>query len=116
MDFPEKRQAQRIRVNLPVSFEQLSGERSAGKTVTRDLSLTGLRMNMPSFFPPDTPFVVKLNFPEVNRIIEGLARVVWSQRIAFSDQYQAGLHFSEINPLFKKWLEEYIIINTAFSR
>ncbi|MDD5018862.1 MAG: PilZ domain-containing protein [Candidatus Omnitrophica bacterium] len=116
MDFPEKRQARRIRVNLPVTYEHLGIERHPGKTVTRDISLTGLRMNMPSFFPSDCPFLIKLNFTEVNRIIEGIAKIVWSQRISFSDQYQAGLRFSELNPLFKKWLEEYIIVNEALSR
>ncbi|MFA5038766.1 MAG: PilZ domain-containing protein [Candidatus Omnitrophota bacterium] len=116
MEFPEKRQAQRIRVNLPVTFEQLGGERYSGRTVTRDLSVTGLRMNMSSFFPADTSFLLKLNFPEINRVIEGLAKIVWSQRISFSDQYQAGLHFADINPVFKKWLEEYVIVNVALSK
>jgi c-di-GMP-binding flagellar brake protein YcgR len=116
MDFTEKRQAKRIRVNLPVSYELLGEERHPGKTVTRDISLTGLRMNMPSFFPKDSPLLVKMNLTEANRFIEGIARIVWSQRISFSDRYQAGLHFSELNPLFKKWLEEYIIINDALAR
>ena len=116
MTFEEKRQAKRIRVNLPITYELLGTERLSGKTVSRDLSTTGLRMNMPSFFPTESSFLIKLNFPEVNKIIEGIARVVWSQRITFSDQYQAGLHFSELNPYFKKWLQEYVIINDAMAR
>ncbi|MFB3919547.1 MAG: PilZ domain-containing protein [Candidatus Velamenicoccus archaeovorus] len=116
MNFQEKRQAKRIRVNLPVTYELLGTERLSGKTVSKDLSTTGLRMNMPSFFPSESSFLIKLNFPEVNKIIEGIAKVVWSQRIAFSDHYQAGLHFSELNPYFKKWLQEYVVINDAMAR
>lgn len=116
MDAIEKRQSQRINVSIPVSFEQLGPGKNTGRTVTRNISVTGLRMNMPSFFPAGSSFLLKLTFPEVNRVIESIARVVWSQRRPFSDQYQAGLHFAEINPVFKKWLEEYIIVNTALSR
>lgn len=116
MKFQDKRQDKRIRANLPIAYEFLGTERLSGKTVSSDLSTTGLRMNMPSFFPAESSFLVKLNFTEVNKSIEGIAKVVWSQRITFSDRYQAGLHFSELNPFFKKWLREYVTINDALSR
>ncbi|OIO36380.1 MAG: hypothetical protein AUJ74_02765 [Candidatus Omnitrophica bacterium CG1_02_44_16] len=116
MEISEKRQSKRLKVNLPISYEYLGNQKDFGETVSKDLSVTGLRMNMPSFFPPNSAFLIRLRFPEVQKIVEGIARTIWSQRISFSDQYQTGLQFREINPVSKKWLEEYILINETFTK
>ncbi len=116
MEIPERRQAKRLRVNLPVTFHHLGDERQHAETVAKDISTTGLRMNTQTFMQPQTNLLIRLRFPEVNKVIEAAGRVAWSQRISFSDQYQAGLHFNEINPVFRKWLEEYILINEALPR
>jgi len=111
----ERRQAKRLRVNLPLSYQHLGRERDFGETVAKDISTTGIRINAEAFLAPGTELLVKLRFPEVSKVIEAIARVVWSLRISFSDHYQAGLCFTEINPVFHKWLEEYILINEALS-
>jgi c-di-GMP-binding flagellar brake protein YcgR len=116
MEIPEKRITRRLRVNLPVSFRHMGEAKSFGDTVAKDISTTGLRLSAASFFQPQSSLLVKIQFPEVNKIIEAMACVIWSHRISFSDQYQAGLRFSELSPLFKKWLEEYILINEILSR
>lgn len=116
MEIQEKRQFKRLKANLPVFYEDASGTRDFGETVSKDISTTGLRMNMNTFFAPETSFHIRLRFPEVSKIIEGMAKIVWSHRISFSDQYQAGLQFYELNPICKKWLEEYILINNTLGK
>jgi c-di-GMP-binding flagellar brake protein YcgR len=116
MEISERRQSKRLKVNLPVIFENMGINRHFGESTTKDISITGLRMNMDAFFSPNSNFLIKLRFPEVNKIVEAMARVIWSHRISFSDQYQAGLHFTEINPVFKRWLEEYILINETLEK
>lgn len=116
MEIPEKRLTRRLRVILPVSYHQVGETRGFGDTVAKDISTTGLRLNAATFLQPQSSVLVKIQFAEVNKIIEAMTHVVWSHRVSFSDQYQAGLRFSEISPVFKKWLEEYILINEALSR
>lgn len=116
MEFPERRQTKRLKTSLPVNFEHLGSSRIFGESTTKDISLTGLRMNMDDFFPSNSTFLLKLRFPEVNKVVEGIARVVWSTRASYSDQYQAGMEFLEMNPVFKKWLEEYILINETLGK
>jgi c-di-GMP-binding flagellar brake protein YcgR len=111
MEFQEKRLFKRLKIHLPVTFRALTAQRHSEETTTKDISSTGLRMNLDIFFPPETPFSIKVHFPEINKIIEGMAKIVWCQRISLSEQYQAGLRFYDINPVFKNWLEEYILIN-----
>ncbi len=115
MEMAEKRQAKRLRVNLPLAYQHLGQDRNFGETVAKDISVAGMRINAGSFLVPGRDLVVKLRFPEVSKVIEAIAQVVWSQRISFSDQYQAGLRFTELSPVFRKWLEEYILINEALS-
>ncbi len=116
MEISEKRRSKRIKARLPLSYEYLGSQKDFGETVSKDLSVTGLRMNMPAFFPPNSDFLIRLRFPEVQKIVQGTAKIVWSHRISFSDQYQTGLQFHEINPVGKKWLEEYILINETFAK
>jgi c-di-GMP-binding flagellar brake protein YcgR len=116
MEISERRIAKRLKTNLPISFEQGAPLKRFGETTTKDISTTGLRMNMATFFAPNSQCLLRLRFPEINRIIETVARVVWSHRISYSDQYQAGLEFCEMNTIFKKWLEEYILINETLAR
>ncbi|MFH0877314.1 MAG: PilZ domain-containing protein [Candidatus Omnitrophota bacterium] len=107
----EKRRSKRLKVNLPIVYEHLGDHRRFGETTSKDISMSGLRMNMNQFYPARTSFLIKLRFPEVNKVIEAIGNIVWSHRISYSDQYQAGLEFSEINPVFRNWLQEYILIN-----
>jgi c-di-GMP-binding flagellar brake protein YcgR len=116
MEIDEKRLARRLRVHMPVAYEPLNSERGFHETIAKDISTTGLRMNTRAFIAPQTHCRVHLTFPEVNKSIETIARVVWSQRISYSDQYQAGFQFTEIAPVQHKWLEEYILINEALPR
>ncbi len=116
MEISEKRQSKRLKINLPISYEYLGRQKDFGETVSKDLSVTGLRMNMTSFFPPNSAFLIRMRFPEVQKIVEGIARTVWSHRISFSDQYQTGLKFHEMSPVSKKWLEEYIQINESLAK
>ncbi len=115
MEIPEKRQSRRLKVSLPVTLQSLGPNKYFGETITKDISATGLRINMDSFFSPHSNFLVRLRIPEVNKVIEAMTRVVWSQRVTYSDKYQAGLQFYEINSIFKNWLEEYILLNEALA-
>ncbi|MGE5280615.1 MAG: PilZ domain-containing protein [Deltaproteobacteria bacterium] len=113
MTTSERRKSRRLRVNLPVAYQRFGQEKEFGETVAKDISITGMRINAACFIAPGTDLLVKLRFPEVNRIVEAVARIAWSQRISFSDQYQAGLRFTQISSVFRRWLEEYILINEA---
>ncbi len=116
MDILEKRSAKRLKINLPVSYELKGVRREFGDSVSRDISTTGLRMDMSSFLPPASSLFIRLRFPDVNKIVEGTAKIIWSQRISFSDRYQAGLHFNEMSPIYSKWLEEYILIHGVLGK
>jgi|GEM_PF-831398 len=105
---PERRQSERLKVNLPVSFEQFYGLRTKGESLTRDISTSGLRMNVDGYFAPHTQFSFKLDLPEIRKKLNGIVQIVWSQRISYSDRYQIGLQFCGMLPEEKFFLEDYL--------
>lgn len=113
METQEKRRSQRIKAGLPISLEHLGITHHYEDEITKDISATGVRVNIDSFFPINSRFLIKMRFPEVNKSIEGLARVAWSGHLNYSNQYEAGLEFVELNPVYRKWIEEYVQINQA---
>lgn len=105
---PERRQDERLKVNLPVSFEQFHGLKTKGESLTRDISTSGLRINVDGYFAPHTQFSFKLDLPEIKKSLSGIVQIIWSQRISYSDRYQIGLQFCGMLPEEKKSLDDYI--------
>ncbi len=113
MEIQERRESKRLKIHLPVSLVHLGTKKYFCETLTKDIGSTGLRINFNIYFPTHNSFLIKLHFPEENKIIDGAANIIWCHRISFSDQYQAGLKFSEINPASEKWLQDYILSKEA---
>jgi c-di-GMP-binding flagellar brake protein YcgR len=72
-------------------------------------------MKLDFFAPPSTHFSLKIRIPEVQRIVETQARVAWAAPLAHSDKYQVGFEFFEMSPIFRKWIEEYILVNETLN-
>jgi hypothetical protein len=105
---PERRQSERLRVNLPVSFEQFYGLKTKQASLTRDISTSGLRMNVDGYFPLNTQFSFNLDLPEIQKKINGIIQITWAQRISYSDRYQMGLKFCGMLPEEKNVLKDYL--------
>lgn len=104
----ERRQSERLKVNLAVSFEQFHGLKTKGESLTRDISTSGLRMNVDGYFTPHTQLSFKLDLPEIKKRLSGIVQIIWSQRISYSDRYQIGLQFFDMLPEEKRSIEDYI--------
>lgn len=110
----ERRESTRLTISLPVSYELLGERKIFGSSLAKDIDNNGLKIRLDQFFPAKTKFLIKLYFPEVKKIAFGEAGIVWSQRINYSNKYLSGLQFLNINPVFKRWIEEYITIHKTF--
>ena len=110
----EKRLDKRISVYLPINYDILGTEqKELGSTTSKDLSLRGIKILTEKFFPPGTKFLLKLNLKDIDKMLELMAQSRWSSNIQFSNRYQSGLSFEDLNPQYKKALEEYIKFKQA---
>jgi c-di-GMP-binding flagellar brake protein YcgR len=110
-EFEERRRYFRVNTHLPVRYQLKGHPTKFGHTLSRDISEGGIRLLLNEFLPPKTE--VLLEMIVLGKIVDPLARVVWSQRIPHSDDYQIGLEFSEIDEIEREKLREYIVCRKA---
>ena len=97
MDTIERRDCRRIQFREPVQY-QYKDPSQFGGWLACDISEGGIKVNMNDFVPLDTE--ISLQVPLANgKTIDCLGRVVWVQKLPFSDYYQAGLKFEVVDSI-----------------
>ncbi|MFH1577593.1 MAG: PilZ domain-containing protein [Candidatus Omnitrophota bacterium] len=106
----DNRNSQRICVKFPIRYQMKRGGFFAS-ALTQNISLSGLKLNADRFFPSGLNFNLELNI--LSKVIRPIGRVVWSQALPHSDQYQMGIKFIEVNSNDKNYLSDYINMRTT---
>lgn len=104
---PERRRSSRIRCHLPVRLYP-QGETRVVETLTKDLSLVGLKCLSPSSKPIATPMAVELDLGQTEHALSLKARVVWFQELPQSDQFYLGLVFHDLSDITRQRLSRYL--------
>lgn len=112
----ERRKSTRLTIGLPVSYELLGDKKNFGTSLAKDIDKNGLKIRSDKFFPANAKLILTLSFPEAQRTARSEARVAWSQRINYSNRYLTGLELINLNPLYRRWLEEYITFYKTFRK
>ncbi|MFQ5681522.1 MAG: PilZ domain-containing protein [Candidatus Omnitrophota bacterium] len=107
----EQRIFPRFHYSIPIKYCPKNNTASI-YTVTRDISVGGLKILTHSFLPRGTNVSVEVKVPSSSGVVNALASVVWSNRISHSEQYLSGLRFSEIEDRDKKNISD--LVNYAF--
>jgi len=102
----EKRKYTRIPSRVPIDYK-ITHSRRYGKSITLDVSEEGIRAVFDNFVTPSTLICLDLNL--ATSVINIYGEVVWSQRMAHSDRYTAGIKFIQISPVDRLRLREYIM-------
>lgn len=89
----EKRKNSRSIISFPIECNILPGT-AYFYTVTKDLSVGGVRILSDEFLTKNNP--LKLNINLIDKVLGVKAKVVWCNKERASDRYSAGLEFIEI--------------------
>lgn len=108
----EKRHFPRLRAAFPLRY-QIRGGREYNSTLSENISLNGAGLTNQDFIPPNTLLNVEMNI--LSRILRSQAKVVWAMPLPHSDRYRLGLEFLEFDPQEKKFLADYLGMQTAIS-
>ncbi len=103
----DKRKNPRVDVSFPVECKTLPS-RSYFYTVSKDLSVGGVRILSNDFLPRENVLRVSVNC--VNRVFDLTARVVWCNKERAIDRYIVGLQFTEINEDDSRELADFLKI------
>ena len=95
----------RLNSYLPLRYK-IRGRSEFGSSLTRDISISGMRFTTQDYIKPTTDISVEINL--LSKIISSIGRVKWSQSLPHSNRYQIGLEFIEIEPGNRFFLSDYI--------
>ena len=101
----ERRKFTRVPISLPVESIPLPA-RKYFHTVSKDLSLIGMRIVLNDFMPHDKCLRVELNL--INEVLHLKAKVVWCNQERMSDRYLAGLELVEVDDNSRKAIAQFL--------
>lgn len=102
----EQRRFPRFHYSIPIKYKQ-PDKPGPTYTVTRDISVGGMRLLTNSFIPRHTKLGLEVEVPPKN-VVNAEATVVWSNRINHSDQYLSGVKFSDLNENDKRNISDLV--------
>ena len=102
----DKRKFRRVKVPFPVECNLLPKQQRYFSTVSKDLSLGGVKI-LSDFFLPRGNFI-KMTINLVDRVVDVKAKVAWCNKERVSYRYSVGLEFVEINEPKRKTLSTFL--------
>ena len=106
----ERRKYPRTDTSFPVECDVLQAK-NYFYTVSKDLSLGGVKIISNKFLPKDSPLKVNINL--INKVLSVKAKVAWCNNARVSERYIAGLEFVGIGNLDQQKISRFLgMINT----
>lgn len=106
MAVKNRRKEDRVGISFPVECIMLPDRRKIFYTVSRDLSMGGVKILTEDFVTPGQDMKLCINL--INAMAEVKAEVAWCTKRSYSEQYYVGLRFSEVNDKNKNNLGKFI--------
>ena len=103
----ERRASPRIRVYHPVRLHRPSTPQAV-ETLTKDLSVGGLRCISPELFPVSSELSIELVLSNGEEPFTVRGQTRWFRMIPNSDQFYVGISFLELSPQNKRRLSVYL--------
>ena len=103
----ERRRNQRFRAYLPIRLHQPDAHQAV-ETLTKDISVEGLRYVSPTLCPVFTALKLELVLSTGKEQFETRAKTVWFRTIPESEQFECGVAFIELSKENQRRLSVYI--------
>jgi c-di-GMP-binding flagellar brake protein YcgR len=105
--YPEQRAFPRVAIYWPVRVQR-PGAPVLIETLTKDLSLGGVRCLSPDVLPVSTVVDIELTVAKGQEPLAVRGRSVWFRTLPKSDQFEVGLIFQGLSPINKRRLSACI--------
>ena len=92
--FKERRRYPRAGLSIPLRYKELNGKTYLAKgTLSKDVSVGGVRFHSDKFIALACHLVVEMNFPSTEKPIKAISKIAWIKRARFGDNYELGNQF-----------------------
>jgi hypothetical protein len=102
----ERRENHRFDTAFPVECILLPERKKIFFTVSRNMSLGGIKILLDQFLPVGKGLKLQINL--ANEVAEARATIAWCNKLPFADRYAAGLRFLEVNTENKEILGAFL--------
>ena len=92
----DRRSFRRFRFAEPVEFRAKSGDELLG-SLSSDLSEGGVKLRLFKFVPVDTQLNIVVHLSS-KKTVECYGKIVWVEKVAHTENYQAGVEFQNEGP------------------
>ena len=103
----ERRRWARLRSHVPVRYQDTKTQRFV-ETLSKDVSVGGLRCVTHEFLPASRELLVELSLRRAAPALKTRARVAWVQQIPHADQYCVGLEFLQLPQTAQEDIASYV--------
>ena len=103
----ERRKSPRIRAYLPMRLHR-PDLHQAVETLTKDLSLDGVRYVSPMLSPVSTELKLELVLSTGREQLETRVKTAWFRTLPESEQFECGVSFVELSDENKRRLSVYL--------
>jgi len=108
-----KRLSPRIKERAALRY-QVRGTSDFNNVLSDNISVTGLGFINDDFIAPSSNLTLEINI--LSRILNPIGRIAWASPVPHSNKYRLGVEFLEINPVEKRYLNDYIGIQIETSK
>ncbi|MCQ9208794.1 MAG: PilZ domain-containing protein [Omnitrophica bacterium] len=110
----EKRRHPRLDSRIPMRYRKIeAGSQEFKGSLMRDISEGGTRMTIHEFLPMNSRLAMEIPLLSGRRPLGGVCRVAWVKKTAFSEQYDTGLEFINLNQGNILEIAKYILKGSA---
>ncbi len=109
--FTQRRSTKRVKLKEPVRF-QFKNPELYGTCLSCDVSEGGIKMNLNQFIPIKEELDLLIRLKD-EKAIDCRAKVVWIERLRYSERYRAGLEFVRTGDYFNSKKEINAIVKFA---
>jgi len=105
----ERRKCPRVYASLPMQFREIGEfDKLPRDTITKDLSRGGVRFSADKFVPVGSRLVVNIALESRSEPLRSTVKIVWAKRQQYSDSYELGCQFVNIDDEAKSRINRFI--------
>jgi len=110
---PERRKAPRLKEENELTITVVSGGKHPPKEKviynrSKDVSVTGAKVQANIFLPVDTLLMIEMTLKTVRQVVTVLGKVKWIKIVYGDESYEAGVEFVNTPAEAIKKLEDYV--------
>ena len=94
----EKRKHPRLDLRIPMRYRKIQTNIEELKgSLIKNISVGGMMINAYEFLPLNSRLVMEIPLVSGTKSVEGTCRVAWIKKAGFSEQYDIGVEFANLN-------------------